>query len=224
MDAERSRLTATISGDPNACEPNPRTDHRERASGVEEKILALLREGDPQGVSELMASYQDRLFSLAYSICGDYGDTEEVLQDVYLIALRKINCFEGRASLFTWLHRVTENAALMKRRSKRHVRRTIPLDDVGAAALEDDSLTVFTERKKAPQEELLQKELGEKIRDSLHNLPEIYRQVLYLRDVQGYSTREASRMLQLTPAAVKSRLHRSRLMLREDLKGYCWDN
>jgi RNA polymerase sigma-70 factor, ECF subfamily len=224
METERSRWTTQMVKAGSQLERDPAAGRAEAGLRGEEKILALLRDGDPEGVKELMASYQDRLFALAYSICNDYGDTEEVLQDVYMIALRKIGCFEGRASLFTWLHRVTANAALMKLRSKRHAHRMVSIEDVGATLLEDDSLALLTERKRAPQEKLLQKELQERIRNSLHSLPGIYRDVLYLRDVLGYSTREASRMLRLTPAAVKSRLHRSRLLLREDLRAYRCEN
>ena len=103
-------------------------------------------------------------------------------------------------------------------------RTTVSMEEMGPALLEDDTLFVFTDRKKAPQESLLQKELREKIHNSVSSLPDIYRNVLYLRDVQGYSTKEAGRLLRLTPAAVKSRLHRSRLLLRESLKDYYCEN
>ena len=190
----------------------------------EKRLLAMLKKGDQEALREIMTKYHDKLFSVANRICNNPADAEEILQDVYMIALNKIERFEERSTLSTWLYRITVNAALMKLRSQRTTKGNIPLDGYTALLGEDENVLRFNEEVRPPDETLMTKEFYDKIMDSVETLPEIYQSVFFLRDVQGYSIKETSQMLHTTPAAIKSRLHRSRFFLREKLGQYVHRN
>lgn len=202
-----------------------RPERRKRETAVSEKhLLEMLKKGDQEAIRLVMQKYHDKLFSVANRICNNPADAEEILQDVYMIALNKIERFEGRSSLSTWLYRITVNAALMKLRSQRASKSTIPIEGYTALLGEDENVLRFDEEVRPPDETLMTKELYQKIRDSVETLPEIYQSVFFLRDVQGYSIKETSKLLHTTPAAIKSRLHRSRFFLREKLGQYMSKN
>ena len=190
----------------------------------EKRLLALLKKGDQEALREIINKYQDRLFSVANRICNNPADAEEILQDVYMIALNKIDRFEERSTLSTWLYRITVNAALMKLRSQRTTKGNLPIDGYTALLGENENVLRFNEEVRSPDETLMTKEFYEQIRDSVQTLPEIYQSVFFLRDVQGYSIKETSEMLHTTPAAIKSRLHRSRFFLREKLGQHMHSN
>ena len=198
---------------------------RERETpNPEKRLLALLKKGDQEALREIINKYNDKLFSVANRICNNPADAEEILQDVYMIALNKIDRFEERSTLSTWLYRITVNAALMKLRSQRTNRSNLPIDGYTALLGEDENVLRFNEEVRSPDDTLMTKEFYEQIRDSVETLPEIYQSVFFLRDVQGYSIKETSEMLHTTPAAIKSRLHRSRFFLREKLGQHMLSN
>jgi RNA polymerase sigma-70 factor, ECF subfamily len=190
----------------------------------EEALVLLLKQGDPEGLVQIKRKHHDRLYSVAYRICGNHQDAEEVLQDVYLTAVQKIDRFEERSTLATWLYRITVNAALMKRRSRRNSKSTIPMESVEPYLGQDENPLRFDGQARSQDELLLAKEMYSRIQETVDGLPEIYRTVFSLRDLQGYSIRETSRILKTTPAAIKSRLHRGRFFIREELKRYLADN
>ena len=198
---------------------------REGTKGGDEKILlSLLKSGDPYGIKLIMNKYHEKLFSVANRICNNPADAEEVLQDVYMIAMNKIDRFEERSTLSTWLYRITVNAALMKLRSQRNSKFTVSMDNLTTLISEEENSFRSDEEVKSPDDTLMTRELYEQINDSVSTLPEIYQDVFYLRDIQGFSIKETSDMLQTTPAAIKSRLHRSRFFLQEKLKPYITEN
>jgi RNA polymerase sigma-70 factor (ECF subfamily) len=198
-----------------------RPDKKKReTSSREKRLLELLKNGDQEALREIIRKYHDKLFSVANRICNNPADAEEILQDVYMIALNKIDRFEERSTLSTWLYRITVNAALMRLRSQRTNKSNIPIEGYTSVLGEEENVLRFDEEVRSPDETLMTRELYDKIRDSVETLPGIYQSVFFLRDVQGYSIKETSRMLHTTPAAVKSRLHRSRFFLRERLGQY----
>jgi RNA polymerase sigma-70 factor, ECF subfamily len=137
-----------------------------------------------------------------------------------MIALQKIDRFEERSTLSTWLYRITVNAALMKLRAQRAAKSTVSIDGFHGLLGEDENTFRFDGEVRSPDETLMTKELYSRISHSVEDLPEIYQSVFLLRDVQGYSIKETSKMLHTTPAAVKSRLHRSRFFLKGKLDQY----
>lgn len=189
-----------------------------RGGSGQSGLVAMLRQRHPDALRTVMDKYNDKLFAVANRICRNPADSEEVLQDVYMTALTKIDSFEERSSLSTWLYRITVNAALMKLRAQRTSKSTVPLDLSLSTQLEDEVLGEMDGFQKSPLEGLASRELQSEIEKAVGTLPEIYRAVFLLRDINGYSIKETSRILKTTPAAVKSRLHRSRQYLRERLK------
>lgn len=187
-------------------------------------LVNMLRKGEASAVQAIMKRYHEKLFSLANRICNNPADAEEVLQDVYMIVMNKIDQFEERSTLSTWLYRVTVNASLMKLRSQRGSRHTISMESLSVPLGDEENSLRSREETRSPDDMLMTKELFEQIKHSVESLPEIYQDVFFLRDVKGFSIKETSRMLRTTPAAVKSRLHRSRFFLQERLKPYMYDN
>jgi RNA polymerase sigma-70 factor (ECF subfamily) len=202
----------------------PAAEKEQRGSDDEKYLISMLKNQDSLGLRILINKYNEKLFAVANRICNNPADAEEVLQDVYLIAMNKIEKFEERSTLSTWLYRITVNAALMKLRSQRNNKLTVTMEKLTAMQHDDDNMMRFDEESRSPDDSLLTRELYERIQDSVETLPEIYQNVFFLRDIQGFSIKETSEMLKTTPAAIKSRLHRSRFFLQEKLKTYLCEN
>ena len=184
-------------------------------------LVERLRHGDTTALETLMARYTDRVYRLAYGITGNAADAEEVVQDVFLTVFRKIHTFEGRAALGSWIYRVTTNAALIKRRGRRSDRE-IPLEPSLPVFLPDghragDPAFLKADWSQTPEANLLSQETREILHQAIADLPDQYRAVVVLRDVQGLSNEEVADVVGESVACVKSRLHRARMALREEL-------
>jgi RNA polymerase sigma-70 factor, ECF subfamily len=166
---------------------------------------------------EELQAHLPRLRSVIRRILNDEDDTEDVLQDVMLTALQKLNTFRGDASLGTWLHRIGVNAALAYRRRRRKLaeRESVRADD---AQMQGSGPSAPAWRK-APQPDFVsaQSELGKLLQQAMAKLPAKYREVFILADVEDLSNEEIGQRLGLKLAAVKSRLHRARRMMRDYL-------
>lgn len=204
-----SRLTASKSAGAQTTTPPP-----------DDLLVGGLRAGDPGAFESLLAKYEARMYRLALGITRNSADAEEVCQDVFLNVFKKIERFEGKSSLGTWLYRIATNAALMKIRGKaRSVE--VPWDDILPRFSEEGShLTPVPDWSKDPEASLLQTELRTVLRRALEELPSEYRAVVLLRDVEGLPADEAAMALGLTVPALKARLHRGRLFLRGRLAEY----
>lgn len=168
-----------------------------------------------------MDRYATRVYRVAYGITRSAADAEEVVQDVFLTLFRKIGAFEGRAALGTWLYRVATNAALLRRRGKRH-ELEVKLEDVLPTFREDghregDRAFLLADWSDSPEQALLSRETRAIVNRAVDALPEHYRAVLVLRDVEGLSNEEVAVALGESIASVKSRLHRARMAVRERL-------
>jgi len=183
------------------------------------ELAERLKRGDAAALEALMERYASRVYRLAHGITRNAADAEEVAQDVFLNLFRKIGTFEGRAALGSWIYRVTANAALIKRRGKRF-EVEVPLEDHLPTFKEDghrdgDRAYVLADWSQSPEEELLSREIRGLLNRALDELPDHYRAVLVLVDVEGLSNEEAAAALEESVASVKSRLHRARMILRE---------
>jgi RNA polymerase sigma-70 factor (ECF subfamily) len=158
-----------------------------------------------------------RVYSLARRLLDNDADAEDVTQDVFLQVLRKLDTFRGEAAFPTWLHRITVNAALEYREKRaRREQGRVP----AALADEDEEGHVPSSARHwsvAPDRHLLDRETHELIEGAIAGLPERYRNVYVLADVEGLPNAEIAGLLGLGVPAVKSRLHRARLMLRDAL-------
>jgi RNA polymerase sigma-70 factor (ECF subfamily) len=188
---------------------------------AEDRLIERLRQGDMQALEAVMARYSGRVYRLAFGITRNNADAEEIVQDVFLTLFRKIDTFEGRSALGTWIYRVTANAALIKRRGKR-VELEVLLEDYLPRFLEDghregDRAFLCADWSQGPDEVAQAVETRAILTQALERLPDTYRAVVLLRDLEGLSNEEAAEVLGETVASVKSRLHRARMALREQL-------
>ncbi len=187
----------------------------------EQQLISQLKARDDAAVETLMAQYEVKVFGLARRITGNREDAEEVLQDVFLTVVQKIETFRGDSKLSTWIYRVATNAALMKLRKRPKVQ-MLPLEEeLGPAIDARGQLTEpIVDWTRLPPDQLERKELVQRIEQAMEQLPEEYRSVFVLRDIEGLSAEEACTVLNLSVAALKSRLHRARLFMRKQLADY----
>lgn len=177
-------------------------------------LLARLRQRDPDAFAELFAAHSDRLYRLALHLLDDPTEAEGVVQDTFLKLFNHLDHFEGRSTLGTWLYRVAYNASYDRLRQRRP---TLSLD---APDDDDESLPMpiqLADWTAAPEARFTTRELQHTLTHAIRSLPETLRVVFVLREVEGASTQECATILNLTPGAVKVRLHRARLLLRETL-------
>jgi RNA polymerase sigma-70 factor, ECF subfamily len=180
--------------------------------------LQALQSGDQAEFAKLVDAFSGQIYRLALNMLGNPQDAEDVLQNTFMKALQAINGFEGRASLSTWLYRIAVNESLMV------LRRQKPVIQVAMEYEEDDpelhTPTQFTDWCCLPEEELLSTESKEFLDQAVQRLPDKLRVVFLLRDIEGLSIRETGQTLGLSETAVKTRLLRARLNLREQLSLY----
>jgi RNA polymerase sigma-70 factor (ECF subfamily) len=187
-------------------------------------LVARLGTGDPGALDELMGRYASRVFRLARGITRSDADAEEVVQDVFFTLVRKCDTFEGRAALGSWIYRIATNTALNKRRGKRFASE-VSLDDLlptfkADGHREGDPAFLRADWSQSPEQELLSGETRRILDRAIDGLPDHYRAVLVLRDVEGLSNEEVAQVLGETIASVKSKLHRARMAVRERLTQY----
>ena len=188
---------------------------------TEAALLDGLRGGDDTALERLMERHAARVYRVALGITRSAPDAEEVVQDVFASLVRAIDTFEGRSALATWLYRVAANAALAKRRGKR-AQVEVLLEDCLPTFREDghregDRAFLLADWSANPEEELLAGEGRQVLERALDRLPAHFRAVLVLRDVEDLSNEEVARLLGESVSSVKSRLHRARMALREQL-------
>jgi RNA polymerase sigma-70 factor (ECF subfamily) len=171
---------------------------------------------DRLSVEQVVRDQAPRIYSIARRMLGNDADAEDVTQEVLLQVVRKLDTFRGESSIPTWLHRVTVNAALGLRRQRSARDRRHSPEPV--AGLPEPGGPV--KRWTAPDQQLLDRETQERIESAIAGLDEKYRDVYVLADVEGLSNAEIGSLLGLGLPAVKSRLHRARLMMRDALAPY----
>jgi RNA polymerase sigma-70 factor (ECF subfamily) len=187
----------------------------------EAQLIQRLRARDASALEVLMERHAARLYRLAYGITRNDADAEEVVQDAFLALFRKIDGFEGRAALGSWLYRVTTNAALIKHRGKR-AQLEVSLEEQLPTYLADghregDRSFLLADWSETPEETLLNGEARKTLERALDSLPDHYRAVVVLREVEGLDNEEVAKILGESVPTVKSRLHRARMALREAL-------
>ena len=186
-------------------------------AGIEDEleILALARQGDARAFSELMRKYEGKIFRLAQHITQNREDAEDVLQETFLKAYEHLDQFKGDSKFYTWVVRIAVNQALMKLR-KRKTDRTVSMDE-GIDTGEDTVIREIAAWDENPEQRFSREELGDILDEAVQSLAPAYRTVFVLRDIDELSTEETADALDLSVPAVKSRLLRARLQLREKL-------
>ncbi len=185
-------------------------------SGFDEPaLLARAKAGDAAAFSELVKQYDRRIFRMAKQITQNDADAEDVLQETFLKAYSHLADFQGNSKFYTWLVRIAVNEALMKLRRRRSDR-TVPLDDPIDTG-EDELLREIAVWEENPEQQYSREELGHLLDEAVESLKPAYRTVFVLRDIEELSIEETAEALSLSISAVKSRLLRARLQLREKL-------
>jgi RNA polymerase sigma-70 factor (ECF subfamily) len=165
--------------------------------GTEAQLVAGLRAGNDAAFEHLVRAYGGRLLAVTRRLLGHEEDARDAVQETFLRAFRSLGSFEGGSLLSTWLHRIAVNTALMKLRSRKRK--------------PEEPIQAWTER---PDDEAARREQSALVREAIDRLPEHYRTVLLLRDIEELGTSEVAEQLGVTPNAVKLRLHRARQALR----------
>jgi RNA polymerase sigma-70 factor, ECF subfamily len=184
-------------------------------------LLAQARGGDVAALERLMEEYSGRVFRLAYGITRNHADAEEIVQDVFVTILNKGDTFDGRSALSTWIYRVTANAALNKRRGKRR-ELEVSIDEHLPTFQPDghrrgERAYLLADWSQDPERATLTDETRRVLERGLDALPPHYRAILVLRDVEDLSNEHVAEVIGESVASVKSRLHRARMALREQL-------
>jgi RNA polymerase sigma-70 factor (ECF subfamily) len=184
--------------------------------------LEKLRLGDRHEFARLVEAYSGPLYRLALKMLGNAPDAEDALQNTFIKAFQHVNTFEGRSSLSTWLYRIASNEALMLLRKRRP---ETAFSDLSSQDEDDQNLdpVQFTDWCCLPEEEFLSAEARTALDRAVERLPETLRIVFVLRDIEDLSIQETSQVLGLSETAVKTRLLRGRLRLREELSSYYSD-
>ena len=181
-------------------------------------LVQAAKSGDVSAFEELVRRYDRNVFRIAQHITQNREDAEDVVQDAFLKAYSNLAQFQGQSKFYTWLVRIAVNEALMKLR-RRRPERTVSLDE--EVKTEEDSLPrEVADWSPNPEQQYSQAELREILTRTIQGLPPGFRTVFVLRDVEGLSTEETAEALDLSTPAVKSRLLRARLQLRERLSRY----
>lgn len=186
------------------------------------ELVDLAQEGDQEALEELVSRYEDKVYNLAYRMVGNREEAEDVLQDTFLNVIRSLDKFRKKSSFSTWLYRVTANAALtrLRKKSKKEKSEGEFLDEVYAVKQEAQSGEKIDDWSTNPVRRLLSEESKAMMEAAIEELPEKYRVVFVLRDVEGLPAAEVAEILDLSVPAVKSRLHRARMFLRNYLSSY----
>jgi RNA polymerase sigma-70 factor (ECF subfamily) len=185
-----------------------------RTGEAESQLIEQLRCGDVAAFEMIIRRESPRLLAVARRMLGNDEDANDAVQDGLISAFKSCANFEGHSQISTWLHRIIVNAALMKLRSRRR-RNECAIDDLLPRFLEDGHrMDVRAPWQPMPEDALDQEETRAALHRNLERLPDEYREVIMLRDIEELSTEHTAAMLGITAGAVKTRLHRARQALR----------
>lgn len=182
----------------------------------DDELLEAVKRHDPGAFDAFVERYGRRVLAFGRRMCGHPEDAEDVFQETLLIAYRGLEDLRDPGAVRTWLYRVASNACLMKRR--KHARTPeISLEDLKPPGWEEGRMVDVPDWSQLPEDAAARAELRHALEAGFEKLPQEYRVVVLLRDVEGLSTREAAEALGIREPAVKMRLHRARMALRQIL-------
>lgn len=187
-------------------------------NNIEEVDLAALKRKDKSAFAQLVDAHSDKIYRLALKMLANEQDAEDVLQETFIKAYTHIDTFEGRSKISTWLYRIALNESLMRLRKRTGVQM-----DIDAGIETDDGEVIpiqIVDWCCLPEKELMSSETRQMINRALKSLSAANRAAFLLRDIEGLSTRDAAEVLEISESALKVRLMRARLELREQLTQY----
>lgn len=183
-------------------------------------LIEAINSGQQNLYYDLVKRYERKLYNFGLRVCWDVRDAEDLVQETFLNVFRYIKDFRYETKFKNWLYKIASSVCIKKKRkSKFAPERELSLDEF--LPKEDSRVpTELPDWASAPVDRLLNQELSDTIKQAITSLPEKYRVVIALRDLEGFSTAETAQILNMTASNVKVRLHRARLFLREALKEY----
>jgi len=176
----------------------------------ESELIEAAQQGDSVAFGQLVGMYQDRLFHAMCHICGSPDEAEDVVQETLVQAFFRLNTFQQRSSLYTWLYRIAINRAINRKRSERSAESVERNTDEGGNEPQDPS--------GSPGDELMRQERARQVHAALTRLRKEYRTVIVLREMEGFSYDTIAEIVGISVGTVRSRLHRARSLLRDALK------
>lgn len=187
---------------------------------ADDELVRAIQGGRRELFADLIQRYEQKLYNFAYRMCGHASDAEDVVQDAFINVYKYLDDFRRETKFKNWLYRILTSACIKKRRQSKYAPdRELSLDEF-LPADEAGVEQAVPPWASLPLDQILNEELGRIIRQAILALPEKYRVVVVLRDMEGFSTEETAQILNLSPSNVKVRLHRGRLFLRDKLKAY----
>jgi RNA polymerase sigma-70 factor, ECF subfamily len=185
-------------------------------------VRSFVESQDEEAFSEIVNRYADKIYRLALRITRNPSDTEDVLQEVFVILIEKLNTFHGESKFSTWLYRVAANVSYIQYKTEEKYRSLVSLEEY-VSYDGDGALKVIKGWSNRADEVLLSKEAMEVIERVLNELPVHHRVVVHLRDVEGLTNHEVAEVLGLSIKCVATRVHRARLILRDKLSDYFYE-
>lgn len=191
-----------------------RDDQPDGGPAADAALVEQLRGGDAAAYEALVRQHGPRMLAVARRLLNDEADAADAVQDAFVSVFRSISRFQGQSALSTWLHRITVNAALMRRRGRQRAAER-PIEDFLPRFLDDGHQAEPAAQWREPAAQAAQRrEVRELVQAAIAMLPEAYRNVLQLRDIEGMDTAATAEVLGIQEGAVKVRLHRARQALR----------
>ena len=198
----------------------PKRAIRKQIKDKDFELIRAINSGRFDRFPDLVKRYEQKLYNFSLRMCRDGADAEDTVQETFLNVFRYLKDFRYETKFKNWLYRVAASTCIKKRRkSKFAPERELSLDEFYPQD-EAEGPNQIPNWELMPLDKLLNDELLDKINQPIFSLPEKYRLVIVLRDIEGFSTAETAQILNLSAANVKVRLHRARLFLRDKLKGY----
>ena len=197
-----------------------KNSNRKKVKDKDFDLIQAINAGQVDKFHDLVKRYEQRLYNFSLRMCRDKSDAEDMVQDTFLNVFRYLKDFRYETKFKNWLYKVAASTCIKKRRkSKFAPEKELSLDEFRPTD-EAEAADHVPEWALMPLEKLLNEELASMINQQILTLPEKYRMVIVLRDIEGFTTAETAQILNLSPSNVKVRLHRARLYLRDKLKGY----
>ena len=181
-------------------------------------LIELAKQGDEPPFTELARRYKQMIYNFSFNVCHNKDYAEEIVQDTFVNVFRKISQYNGEAKFSTWLYSIVVNNCQMHNRQSKLQLATISVDEFDDGETELDAY--YETVMPSPEDEMISKEFQDAFDKAVLKLPIDYRLPFVLRDIEKVSSEEAAVALNISVAALKSRLHRARLFMREELKKF----
>jgi len=195
------------------------TPRRPDTSTSEAALIRQAKKGDEQAFTKLVRAYEGTVYSFAYKVCRDGDKASETVQDTFINVYQKLKLFDGRSKFSTWLYSIVTNNCLMKRRKSKLEESSLSIQEIESAEAQAPH-ELLVEEKESPLGHAAATELRENLDKAITKLAVDYRVVFVLRDIEGLKAEEVAKILKLSVPAVKSRLRRARIFLKNELKPY----